>query len=476
MQGIQSFIFQTNALKEIVGASALVEKICTGLFVGLLEKNSVGGEPIVNAAGNIKYIFDDDAKCREIFLNFPRLVMEKAPGITISQAVVQMEEDSPIADSMELLEKRLRECRNMPAQSLTLGFMGVQRSRETGLPERFHPEHPDLFRDEGSYCKITSSDSIQLWEKSTGISDGNILKRLACSFDFTGENDWIAVVHADGNGLGQVVKYLGEHSLDGKSLSRFSALLDESTQKAARKAVNDVLMPCTAKGRYPYRPIVIGGDDLTVIIRGDLAIPFVKSYLSEFERQTKLNFAQMTEFSEVLGDGLTACAGISFVKSSFPYYYAYNLAEELCSKAKDDSGRSKSCLMFHKVHDSFVSSYRDIVRRELTAPDKSSFVYGPYFLKENDGCWTIDDLNNMVERLESEEGNALKSGIRKWMSLMMSKGGTAHAQQHLARMKDINKSMSSTIDRLTSPRSCSGNRYPAYDVLSLFSVNYQKTK
>lgn len=32
VQGIQQFIFQTNELKDIVGASELVEFICTKLF------------------------------------------------------------------------------------------------------------------------------------------------------------------------------------------------------------------------------------------------------------------------------------------------------------------------------------------------------------------------------------------------------------------------------------------------------------
>ena len=32
VQGIQNFIFQTNELKDIVGASELVEDICTNLF------------------------------------------------------------------------------------------------------------------------------------------------------------------------------------------------------------------------------------------------------------------------------------------------------------------------------------------------------------------------------------------------------------------------------------------------------------
>jgi hypothetical protein len=55
IQGIQSYIFQTDKLKEIVGASELVERICTEFF-----KNGFGNgkfkeeNKILSAAGNIK--------------------------------------------------------------------------------------------------------------------------------------------------------------------------------------------------------------------------------------------------------------------------------------------------------------------------------------------------------------------------------------------------------------------------------------
>ncbi len=47
VQGIQDFIFKTNKLQHIVGASELVEEICTNVF----DDYAKNGEDVVRAAG-----------------------------------------------------------------------------------------------------------------------------------------------------------------------------------------------------------------------------------------------------------------------------------------------------------------------------------------------------------------------------------------------------------------------------------------
>lgn len=481
VQGIQGFIFQTNTLKEIVGASELVEDICTNLFAEQLGKKC-GNElkedanAIINAAGNVKYVFEDEEQCRKVFRNFPKSVLQKAPGITISQAVVEMNDDEGnLSDSNQKLEDKLREQRNRPLQSMTIGLMGMQRSRETGLPETWHIENRQ-YCDECTYQKIRSIDKRKLWEKATGLDIEEDLNYLTGETTdnikyFTGDNNWIAVIHADGNGLGKIVKAIGERGSK-DDFRAFSSLLDKSTCDAAKSAFASVFKDDSK--RIPFRPIVLGGDDLTVIIRGDMAIEFTKNYLEAFGENTKENFKELAgRFPETnLMNGLTACAGVAFIKSSFPYYYGYNLAEELCSAAKKASERENSCLMFHKVQDSYVSSYNEIEKRELTTLEDKSFKFGPYFIEDNGYYWSIDKLVDTVKKLDSKDGNALKSGIRQWLSAMMSSDGSEKAEQLRRRLEKINP-IPDVMAELTTAKH---NSYPAYDVLALHSIYYQKTK
>lgn len=91
VQGIQDFIFQTNELKDIVGASELVAEICTRLFRETLGSCYRDDHLYIGAAGNVRYRFDDRESCRRAVRDFPRRVMTEAPGITISQAVVELD-------------------------------------------------------------------------------------------------------------------------------------------------------------------------------------------------------------------------------------------------------------------------------------------------------------------------------------------------------------------------------------------------
>ena len=140
VQGIQDFIFQTNKLQEIIGASEQVEQVCTSKFAEMFGKKTddLAKDPnaIVNAAGNIKYIFDDYESCQRIVRAFPKTIIEHAPGITISQAVVEYPTEGvrDFKNAVLKLEENLRSQRNKPMRSPSIGLMGIERSRQTGLP------------------------------------------------------------------------------------------------------------------------------------------------------------------------------------------------------------------------------------------------------------------------------------------------------------------------------------------------------
>lgn len=481
VQGIQDFIFQTNKLKKIVGASDLVEEICTSVFAALLGEHvdlNNNKSAIVHAAGNIKYIFENRKACEDMVRCFPMKVSQFAPGITISQSVVEYESDFPKA--VRELEKNLRIQRNKPVRYPMLGLMGIERSRNTGLPvcEINGDKHLDVATYAKRYTVGNSTNKLckkAFWEES--IKNKKLPYEMS---ELTGKNDWIAVIHADGNGLGQIVQKIGT---DPDKFRDFSQLLDKATVQAAVEAYNKVISKDSEN--IPMRPIVLGGDDLTIICRADLAVPYVKCFIEKFEEQTKEKLGAILVENKVFNENknnLTACAGIAYIKSSFPFYYGYNLAESLCGYAKTDAKAGlkdgelpDSCIMFHKVQDSFVDNYKEIVERELKPQENITYCFGPYYLKGKTDRWTIDELIRKMSIFDTLEGNAIKSGLRNWMSLLHS--NVEQAEQLLDRLEEVSgetKFLNEITDKNVKRNEVTA--YPVYDMLALHAINTQQTK
>lgn len=311
-------------------------------------------------------------------------------------------------------------------------------------------------------------------------SFGNFYGKIAYNItDITGKNDWIAIIHADGNGLGKVVQTVGKK----KDVYKvFSQKLSEATTEAAHQAYKEVSWPFDAREAIPIRPVVLSGDDMTVIIRGDIALDYANAFIVAFEKETRKALGDILRSEHVFADDrdyLTACAGIAFIKSSFPFYYGYELAEVLCGQAKKDTkainGENSnhlppSCLMFHKVQDSFIFDYQDIVRRELTAYDGLSFKAGHYYIKEQAGKRSVDDLIANCLLLNTENSDGIKSGIRNWVTLRLDNKDIA--DQRKERMLQIFADITA-VETLTEEEN---GTCIAYDVLSYNTIMNQQTK
>lgn len=468
VHGIQQFIFQTNKLKEIVGASELVEQICTSLF----EKstNVIDENLILNAAGNIRYIFNNKESCEEFVKKFPKIVMEFAPGITISQAVIEFNEDLTI-DLLDRLEQKLKTQRNKVAMPLEMGFMGLERARRTGEAGfKFNA------KERGNDNEVISESTVKKLEafekaKGSGLylkmlgnnkTDKDIPKEMS---DITNQaNAWLAIIHADGNGIGLLIdklkKALSESHKDiQKGYRAFSKALDKATTTATQLAFNKVVRDRLDSNIefYPFRPVILGGDDITLIIRADFAIDFTNEFLKHFEIETKTEFEFLQRDFKITGfeNGITACAGIVYMKEAYPFHYGIDLAEQLCVKAKifsksldsDINKIPKSSLAFYKIQSSYVEDLDEMSKQTLYAEKtQMNFDFGPYLIHGENNHVTVDQLKNKLEVLKGFSNDKTKSisKLREWISeLYVDKN---NADFMLDRMKEINEEFYNALE------------------------------
>jgi len=481
VQGIQDFIFQTNKLKEIVGASELVESICTDFFKEHVEHFNEANL-VLGAAGNIKYIFDSEQSCQKLVLKFPKAVMEMAPGITISQAVVKLD---GTGNETQLLEDRLKIQRNKTITITNgIGLMVTETARRTGSPGvKFNKQNEVIDWAQDKKLNIADKGNKKLVEKVTGTKNSihnNFPYDVADMLDGEENNSWIAVIHADGNNLGQLIMKLLENTAKGEiqnSIKKFSGLLNEINIEAAAEAYNRTIK-VNKKGFLPFRPVILGGDDLTAIIRGDLALQFAQIYIETFETISKRKLHDFP--GNIFENGLTSCVGVAFVKASYPFHYAVKLSESLCKEAKKISKKihdthTPSSLMFHKVHASFVEEYEDIIDQELTAMNNIQFNYGPYFIQKQPGFATVQELFEWIISINKKD--APKAGLRNWLTQLQN--NPENANQWLERVKTLNKRYIDILnlaqpfvirDRQKGNENISIQITPLFDIITLSTI------
>lgn len=420
VKSVQQFIFQTGQLTEIIGGSEIVEQICTSLFkeqviASGVNKDSYESNLIVSAAGIIKFIFDEKESCKKIVRTFPKNVYSKAPGISFNQAVVEIQGDKPSSEDLKKLENKLRTGRNKAKPLTETGLRIMARAPRTGMPSTDVINNEVL--DKASYLKQKTCNSKELLKKLK-IEDtyrfSNLIDNIA------GKKQYVAIIHADGNNMGKVIRDLNENNskTDPAELNKkFSSAINNITLKAATKAIENTFYKKFSGNTIPFRPVIIGGDDFTVICNAQYALELTKNYLTSFEEESR------TAFNDVFNGvaHVTACAGIAFMKSSYPFHYGVKLAEDLCGFSKNEAKKINndqvpSCLAFHRILSSFIGDYKeDILTRELTASVSGiSFCGGPYYISDNETTSTIDKLSSMTECLKNE--NTPTSKLREWIS------------------------------------------------------------
>lgn len=431
IQGIQGYIFETNKLKEIVGASDLIESFSSESYIRSTVDQLVKKEYelLRNAAGNIRISFDELEDVKKFVLIFQKNIMKQAYGITISQAVVEYSDD--YSDQMKNLEQKLKEARSKRPLDLDAKFALMKQAARTGKPAtNTHKYIEKEFFDKGNHQKFDRAKDGQenLLLKKLGIAkeyhDKFTLEMEQISNN--GKNK-IAVIHADGNGLGLLLQAMSEENKEKtakeikKTFADFSTNLESATVEAIKESfhkyfsINHTLIK--------FRPIIIGGDDVAIICDADKALEFTQMYLERFEAYTY----------KKLGKSLTACAGIVYSNEKFPFHYAIKLAEELCSEAKEVSMRSSSCLMFHNIEDSYVLGYEEIkANQQIIQVEEDKTIklsYAPYYISKEPSIKTLLTISHLVN-----QDNFPLRKLREWVKILYT--NESYASEYLEEVVD----------------------------------------
>lgn len=438
--GNQNYIFSTNRLRENIGASELTYQAGTYWVVqavatqnkellikdwrkpdqfrqmlrddnSALEDSNRKAEVIIAASGKALVLTQDQDTAKTIISEVTRRALIEAPGLDIAgvyESFTWSEKDTDsLSDAIKAVHKTFEEVRSRrpSPENRFLRLPIVASCAISGLPA-------STIDTLGKKPKPISKISSVKRDKAEAAKERltNLDKRLQSQIDQLLRDEeseeekrsWLAVVHADGNGLGQIFinfkDYIGKDKNCRDYVNQyreFSLALDECTEAAFKKAL-DVFPEEEDRKRKkvaPIVPLIIGGDDLTVVCDGHYALEFTKVFLQEFEKQTEEN-PEISKISQKAFEikRLSSCAGVAIVKRHFPFSVAYELAEKLIKSAKtvkqevtkkNDKSTPFPCsaIDFHILYDTRGVELDDI--RNQLHPEPNTYLYNrPYVVSE----------------------------------------------------------------------------------------------
>lgn len=424
--GNQNYIFSTNKLKENIGASELTYRAgtswvleaveqasksnkCLSLFTtgkqlrdNLLEpklnaaidtNNDVKVEVIVATSGKALLLTKEKSTAQKIIQYVTLKALKEAPGLDICGVIHEFDWNKDnLGTTNNAIHQKFATVRSQrPAPDLRfLRLPMIAECATSGLPASRidNSEGKPVVRSVVSSSKRDFSekglDRIRelLKKEKPEINFPGTIRQLINYFEnFENEGTWLSVIHADGNGLGEIFLHFEKHieicnQNCGEAnrnyvdkLRRFSIALDICTEKAFNSAIEAFIS--TDEKLVTVIPLVLGGDDLTVVCEGKNAIKFTQLFLNAFEKETGDNEIISEIAKKALGvPRLSACAGIAIIKPKFPFSVAYELAENLMQSAKDvkkkvthpETGKPYPCsaLDFHILYDSSSVDFRSI--------------------------------------------------------------------------------------------------------------------
>lgn len=127
---------------------------------------------------------------------------------------------------------------------------------------------------------------------------------------------YLALIHADGNGVGS--------GAAGQSDSERAAFFHRNRVLLRRAVKRAIDAHCPDTGQAPLIPLMLGGDDLLLVTRAEIALPFVVTLCEELDALQK----------DDDGFKLTLGVGVVFAKHTIPIHRLHEIAEQLASSAK----------------------------------------------------------------------------------------------------------------------------------------------
>ena len=447
----QSYIFKRNELKINVENSSAIAWVTSSSYFSRVAKDVYDeGENLVYSGGGhsvLEFAAETEEKAQADARRFCMLltikVHEEFPDMALFAYIQKYDDNKRPSENLELLTQGLEDKKNRRLASFHQGSFGIEKTDSNDFtPEQVLNE--DITDEiQKKLKKWTDSE-----DKAAIVPGYERPSKFGLLGGSEGTSNFIAVVHIDGNGMGNRVSSFYKEKdrtcstwQDFKTeIKKFSDTIDrhfkdafeEMTEVIASRIEDGSLeaLELVDEGktlkRMPVRRIITSGDDICYVAEGRIGLESAVVFLKKLAAKKGYD-----------GQPYAACAGVALVHQKYPFYRAYALAEKLCANAKsygakvvsDHDGASVSSIDWHIEYGEMQDTLQDIRDQYLTA-DGNRLDFRPYIVQipagktQADPTRTYAHFRKLIGSFISHK-EAYPTGKLKEMRSALKKGETA---------------------------------------------------
>lgn len=359
----QEFIYRHNNLKQNLYSSGIIKAITenvddenlkdilselpVALSIFLKEKFNGCYTIKFSGGGNSIIHFNESDQAKKFIKKYSRAAIEHYPELELYISLVEEAELSEEnKQDMKIIQKLLKQRSDQLKDSRRSVFKrwtyGIEAINDAGKPVSYTITKDNrVYSDEKLSKRVRNMVSSRL----DTVLDEKSVKKVIELKQYRKQDDgksYIGVIAIDGNRMGEMVSRLTTfeqltifsniiHDLYFSAVMNALQLIAEHKKnyQKTKKTINSEHSPLF------YTPIVLAGDDVCLITEGEYAIQLAAQIVNQIQHlSVSSTYRQKLEQLGIY-EALTACAGISIVRVTYPFFESVKEAEELCRKAKD---------------------------------------------------------------------------------------------------------------------------------------------